>query len=201
VAQNAAISRNSVCDTKTKMRLSFDEAKATQSAAAFLRLAGGCLNYMALIKLLYMADREALRRWGMPITTDRYVSMQFGPVTSTIYDRIKASANPAASLTLWSAHIKTNGFDAHLEADPGLSEMSRAENSLISEVFRDHGMKDRFQLADECHKEFPEWASPGTGSAPIEIEEIAVALGLPEDEARAIDVRIEAQRASRLLAA
>lgn len=58
-----------------------------------MKLAGRPVNYMALIKLLYKADREALRRWGLPITTDKYVSMAKGPVTSHIYDRIKAGAN------------------------------------------------------------------------------------------------------------
>ena len=35
------------------MNLAFDEAKATQTAAAFLRLAGGQLQHLALISLLY----------------------------------------------------------------------------------------------------------------------------------------------------
>lgn len=121
--------------------MQFDEAKATQTAAAFLRLAEGKLNYFALIKLLYMADREAFKRFGMPITTDRYVSMKLRPVTSNIYDRIKASASAGAPLTLWSAHIKTRGNEAHLDVDPGTSEMSRAENTLISEFFKNTGAK------------------------------------------------------------
>ena len=44
------------------VKLEFDEVKATQAAAQFLRLAKRPLNYMALIKLLYKADREAIRR-------------------------------------------------------------------------------------------------------------------------------------------
>ena len=54
------------------MRMRFNEKKATQAAARFLRLCKGCMNYMKLIKLLYIADREALLRWGRPITTDAY---------------------------------------------------------------------------------------------------------------------------------
>jgi len=37
------------------------------------------MHYVKLIKLLYLADREALLRWGAPITTDRYVSMTMDP--------------------------------------------------------------------------------------------------------------------------
>ena len=102
------------------MNLAFDEAKATQTAAAFLRLAGGQLHPLALLKLLYQADREALRRWGLPITTDRYASMQFGPVTSRIHGFIKASSGPGARPTFWSRHIGQRGPDTvSLTADPG----------------------------------------------------------------------------------
>ena len=53
------------------MQMAFDEVKATQIAALFLKMAGRELKYLALIKLLYKLDREALRRWGLPVTTDR----------------------------------------------------------------------------------------------------------------------------------
>jgi hypothetical protein len=49
------------------MKLTFDEVKATQAAAQFLNHAPNkSLNFMALIKLLYMADREALRLLASP---------------------------------------------------------------------------------------------------------------------------------------
>ncbi|MGD0651719.1 MAG: hypothetical protein ABSA97_11370 [Verrucomicrobiia bacterium] len=46
------------------MRSRFDEAKSTQMAGALLQLAGKRMNYMKLIKLMYIIDREALKRWG-----------------------------------------------------------------------------------------------------------------------------------------
>jgi uncharacterized phage-associated protein len=75
------------------MQMALDEVKATQIAALVLRMAGGRLKHLALIKLLYRLDREALRRWNFPVTTDRYFSMKYGPVTSKIYNLIKDSAN------------------------------------------------------------------------------------------------------------
>jgi hypothetical protein len=50
--------------------LKFDERKATEATALLLSLRGGQMHYMKLIKLLYLADRRALLRWGIPITTD-----------------------------------------------------------------------------------------------------------------------------------
>jgi uncharacterized phage-associated protein len=180
------------------LKLAFDEVKATQAAALFLKLANCPLNYMALIKLLYRADREAIRRFGLPITTDKYVAMKLGPVTSRIYDRIKASANPNAHPTFWSAHIQRS-IDPHevvLKSDPGDSELSKVEENLIAEVFAADGAKDRFELADECHRDFPEWNDPGTTSNPIDISDIVSALNLSEDEAAYVATLIEVQRAA-----
>ena len=39
--------------------------------------------------MLYVADREALLTWNRPITGDKFVSMDNGPVVSLIYDLIK----------------------------------------------------------------------------------------------------------------
>jgi len=57
------------------MKPGFNEAKATQAAALLLKLRGGRMNYMKLIKLLYLVDRTALIRWGRPVTFDSYCSM------------------------------------------------------------------------------------------------------------------------------
>jgi uncharacterized phage-associated protein len=183
------------------MNPAFDEVKATQTAAAFLRLAGGSLQYLALIKLLYKADREALRRWGLPITTDRYASLKFGPVTSRIYDLIKASGSPSAHPTFWSRHISKAGqYNVSLSSDPGDSELSRAEHRLIAELYACDGAKDGFALAEETHRDFPEWTDPGDSSTPIEISDILEALRLSEDETLHAETMIAAQRAARDLA-
>ena len=78
------------------MRLPFNEKKATQAAAYLLRLRGGRMSYMKLIKLLYLADRISLNRRGRPITTDRYVSMDRGPVLSRTLNLITEERDPAA---------------------------------------------------------------------------------------------------------
>jgi hypothetical protein len=185
------------------MKLAFDEVKATQAAALFMKLAGGPLNYMALIKLLYRADREAFRRCGLSVTTDKYVSMKLGPVTSNIYDRIKASLNPNAHPTFWSVHIQRTAdpYAVALRADPGTSELSRVEERIIEEIFAAHGQKDAFALADECHRDFPEWNDPGESSSAIDISDIIAALNLSEDEAAHIESLVDKQRAAVSLVA
>jgi len=139
------------------MTLAFDEVKTTQTAARFLKLAGESLNYMALIKLLYKADREALRRWGLPITTDKYVSMAKGPVTSHIYDRIKTSANKNSHPAFWSSYIQKDADPLLVKmiSDPGDSELSCAEEKLIAEIFATDGGKGPVRAGRRVTSKFP----------------------------------------------
>lgn len=88
------------------MQLCFDETKTTQAAARFLRLAGGELNYMLLIKLLYLLDREALLRWGRPVSFDTFYSMSLGPVLSTVHDLITEPPVPQHE-SVWNKVISS----------------------------------------------------------------------------------------------
>jgi len=163
------------------MTFRFNEAKATQAAACLLRLRGGRMKYLKLIKLLYIADREALSRWGRPITTDRYVSMKEGPVLSNTYNLIHSEPSPFEQ-SIWHRHIRTVGdWDVALVGDVPKDELSQVEEELLAEVFRVHGQKNRWNLVSETHK-FPEWEDPGTGSLPITYREILKALNKSEEE-------------------
>jgi hypothetical protein len=58
----------------------FDAEKVTEAAAFLLQLRGGRMHYIKLLKLLYIADRQAFSEWGIPISNDNYVSMDNGRV-------------------------------------------------------------------------------------------------------------------------
>ncbi len=96
----------------------FNERRATEAAAKFLKLRGGRMSYLKLIKLLYLLDREALLRWGRPVTTDRYVSMDNGPVVSRIYDLIREEPAPGTD-PVWRRFISTPGnYEVSSAAEP-----------------------------------------------------------------------------------
>jgi uncharacterized phage-associated protein len=168
------------------MRFRFNEAKATEAAACLLELRGGRMKYLKLIKLLYIADREALARWGRPITTDRYVSMREGPVTSNIYNLIVSEPMPSEQ-SIWQAHIRTVAdWDVELVSEPKNDELSRSEKSLLNEIFERHSYRNRWDLVSETHK-FPEWKDPGTSSTPITYREILRALKSDEEASADLD--------------
>lgn len=141
------------------------------------------MKYLKLIKLLYLADREALIRWGRPITTDRYVAMEHGPVVSGIYDLISSEPMPG-SQSEWHRYIETvDDWDVQVRQPSRTDELSQAEESLLDEVFQSHGHKNRWDIVKEMHQ-FPEWSDPHKSSAPISYADIFQALGRPPEETR-----------------
>ena len=113
----------------------FNERKATQAAAYLLNLRGGRMSYLKLIKLLYWADRAALARWGRPITTDRHVSMDRGPVLSHVLDLVNDGDVPDEGL-IWGAAVSApDNYEVQLKADPGDDELSEAEVGVLEEVW------------------------------------------------------------------
>jgi uncharacterized phage-associated protein len=153
------------------MRLPFNESKATQVASRFLVLRGGHMNYLKLIKLLYLLDRAALLKWGRTVTTDRYVSMDQGPVLSRVYDLICDESKPGAP-AFWRDHISEPiNHEVRLLKPAGDDELSPAEEDLIQEIFEEHGHKNRWALRDFCHA-LPEWQDPDGSSIPIQIRDI-----------------------------
>lgn len=169
------------------MRMRFNEAKATQAAARLLRNRGGRMSYMKLIKLLYLADREALARWGRPITTDSYVSMKHGPVLSGVLNLITDPDDPSQVQTAWSKHISApENYDVVLKEDSSGDLLSEVEDELLDEISGRFGHINRWKLVELVHT-LPEWKDPEGSALPIEYREILTAQKKKPEEIQAIE--------------
>jgi uncharacterized phage-associated protein len=172
------------------MRLRFNEAKTTQAAAHLLKLRSGKMSYMKLIKLLYLVDREALLRWGRPVTGDSYVSMSKGPVLSRTLDLATDEPAPGEH-SIWAEHIsEPEHYEVRLVKPAATDELSEAEVALIEEIFGQHGKKNRWQLVDLVHQ-LPEWEDPHGGAIPISYRDILRAGKKTEMEIAAIEGELE----------
>lgn len=159
-----------------------NEVKTTQDAALFLKLNDGKLNYMKLIKLMYLADREALSRWERPLTGDSYFSMKNGPILSNVLDWISSGKPPGEEL-YWTRHISNpTEYNVSLKKDPGESELSKREIDLIKEIDEKYKEFNQWEMVDICHKILPEWENPGATSIPIKIEDILKTTGKTDRE-------------------
>lgn len=167
------------------MALRYREDKATQAAARLLRLNGGRMNHMKLIKLLYLADRKALITWGRPITFDWFVSMPHGPVLSFTLDKINDTPPPDGS-SYWHRIIsERKGHEVTLLTEPPREALSQAEEQLLDAIHAEFGGKSQWELRDFSHT-LPEWRDPKGSSTPIEIRDILLSEGLSEDDVREV---------------
>jgi uncharacterized phage-associated protein len=168
----------------------FDEQKVTEAAAFLLELRGGCMHYIKLLKLLYLADRMAFAQWGIPISNDNYVSMDNGPVLSQTYNLIKDGGR------IWSEFISAPFRDHEVELTaPVLSrpKLSPAEEEILVTVFTEFGRENRWKIVDFMHT-LPEWKNPGGSSTPISISDILEALNEPQENIQAIVSELEQER-------
>lgn len=170
----------------------FDEQKAAEAASCLLSVNGGCLPYMKLIKLLYIADRRSLTMYHSSITTDSYFSMKYGPVPTSILDCIK-HADEYPSDSPWNSSIKTLGYNVILKKTFSQCFLSQEERDLLETVNSEYKGKDQFDLSDITHA-FPEWHNPGDSRIPLPIEDILQAT-ISDDKKReeaASDIRMSA---------
>lgn len=168
------------------MQPKFREDKATQAAALLIQWAGGTMNYMKLIKLLYVADRRALLRWGRPITFARAFSMRHGPVLSEVLDLINEGTHPGEK-SVWGRAVSSPfKYEVRLNEECPADDLSDAEESVLNEVFGEYNRFDPWALVDELHKTIPEWQE--TESAiPIRYRDILLRGGRTEAEIAEIE--------------
>jgi len=173
------------------VRIRFREEKTTQAAARLLQLRGGAMSHLKLIKLLYLLDREALLRWGRPVTYDWYYSMPHGPVLSNTLDLI--NSDELGGRTYWGRFIapKSN-HEVSLRAGDAVptDQLSPAQAALIAETFEKYGRMTRWQLRDFTHT-LPEWTDPQGSSVRIEHRDILRYGGLSDDEIAQIESDLE----------
>ena len=149
----------------------FDERKATQAACYLLSLNNGRMNYMKLIKLLYLSDRKYILDFSNSITTDCYVSMDNGPVTSNIYDLIKEGKKDTGSY--WSSRIHTDDYDVcMIKHEPDYGYLSPMEMEIIGSIDEQFKNYKEWDVVNYCHNNLREWQNPAGSMIRISIEDI-----------------------------
>lgn len=162
-------------DNHYPFRLNVD--KAVQAAGVILREErDGCMNYMKLLKLLYIAERRMLGKVGLMITGDRVSALERGPVLSGVYDLIKGEH---AGVEHWDEYIEKQDYNVKLKAGPGVEKLSRMEIETLQEVASEYRLLDEWEMVKVVH-ELDEWKrnDPGTSSKPIPLQHILEAIGL-----------------------
>lgn len=166
----------------------FNERKAAQVAVWFLRRQRGRMAHLKLVKLMYLADREAMRRYGCPITGDQVVAMPHGPVLSMTLNHVNGDLESGPDgWERWISDRRDHQVALRRRA-PGanlLDELSASDLEVLGRTWRRFGRMTKWQIRDYTHRECPEWLDPRGSSQPITYEAIFLALGhAPADAAR-----------------
>jgi len=168
----------------------FNSKKTTQVVCRLLHKSDGKMNYMKLIKELYIIDRVCLDKWNRSVTGDIYFSMGKGPVLSNVLNKIHSQA---IEDEYWDKYVKRSGiYDISLKTDKIRSEeLSAREKKVIDEIFAQFEDFNQWQIVDWCHDNLSEWKDPKGGRAQIFIKDILKALGKTKEEIKEIEEEIK----------
>ena len=180
------------------MFFDFDIRKTISAVAFLMKREGGRLDMFLTLKMLYLADKEALVKWGKPITGDSFVSMDKGPVLSRTYNLFKgkdseyqAQWNAAFTERLDNSIYPNGAVDLELLSEREMEALETARiqiNSLAPGA-----------VADWLHRICPEWQDPQGSSIPIDPDTILRKAGKTENELRIMDASNEAFRYAKAL--
>jgi len=186
----------------------FDERRAAQAASYLLFRSGGSMPLIKLIKLIYLSERLSLQRYGEPLTGDKLVSMDHGPVLSRVYDHLNGSVR--SSPGGWDSWISDRAGhivalrdpEAVKDPDEDLLALSESDLEVLAEVWQQFGHWDRWDLVRYTHENLPEWQNPNGSSLPISYASLFNALGYSERAAAELQAHLaEQDRLSAVFAA
>ena len=179
---------------REKLRLwhGFDVRAAAQSAAYFARMAGGSIDMLKLVKLMYLAERDFMERYDEPLYYDRFVSMDYGPVPSMTLNLINGMTIHGE----WSKYIgNRKGRFIQSVGDRPLDHLSKAETEVLARLWKKFADYDGPELAKWTHDHCREWQDPQGSTNPITHESVFRMLG--KERASALAKEAENYRSAK----
>lgn len=172
----------------------FNARKAAQVIAYLaIKSPNKRLHIVKAIKLVYLADRESITRYGFPIIEDDRVSMKHGPVNSTTYSH--ACGEYDLQVSGWADYLRDRS-NHEVSVKPGIKpddcdELSDSDIECLEVVWQNFGQMGPWELRDWTHKRsnLPEWENPGESSKLIPLARIMSVLKLenPDEQAELVE--------------
>ena len=136
------------------------ERQAAQMAAAFILRAGRAVGVVRLMKLVYLAEREAMKRSVFPIAFDDIYAMREGMALSRTFDLMTRKSGTTTNGE-WNQHIappSSQGISVRRGVtEKSLDGLSRNDIEVIDWVWGNYGEKSRDELVHEVHHRLDEW--------------------------------------------
>lgn len=142
-----------------KTLLEFDYKKATQAINYLAKREGGQIGKLKLIKLIYLADRYHVRRYGRPLVNDAYFAMPLGPVGSSVKDIAEFSSFLDETELAYASQFIGKGDTVHTVVSKNnvdTNVFSKSELEALEFAFNEFGGQTSSALVNLTHR-YPEW--------------------------------------------
>ena len=170
-----------------------DERKASHVAAAFVLRNRRPMGVLKLMKLMYLADREAMRRFVFPITFDGIYALRNGMALSRTYDLMIGKLGTPTNGE-WARFMGPQSYQGvAVRSNVGkddLDSLSPNDLEVIEHIWDKYGQLSRDEIVHEVHHQLKEWtehwddAKRKRSAVPVSYAKLCETLrGMSEDEA------------------
>ncbi|MDK1031588.1 MAG: Panacea domain-containing protein [Planctomycetia bacterium] len=148
----------------------YARTKWTEVVRWFLDMHGGGMDLMKLMKLIFLADKAHLVKYGRPIVGGHYYAMRFGPISSELLSKLRHCTGTEDVPFIRTANRISPVGGCGFNED----EFSESDLEILEEVNSEYGRMDSISLADLTHhmqlwqKNFPDPAARTSRPIPYE---------------------------------
>jgi hypothetical protein len=142
-------------NSDNRVHFRFNQHKAVAAVAYLVSKKIDALDKYKLAKLLFLADKHHLVRFGRPITGDEYYALPHGPIPSAILTWF--DCEEASMRTPLSEAVTLNRRFSHPRYAPKddtpftLAELSKSDKTALDDVVLRHGRKTFDELRAMTH--------------------------------------------------
>lgn len=148
------------------------DVEAAAQAIAYIANRVPDAGYHKVSKLLYLAEREHLSRYGRMIVGDTFYALEDGPVPTVVYDALKGLAgrnvyggDVAKLQERLDGVVCMEGWRVRPMADADGQWFSRSELECLDAVIAEHGHRSYGDLTNLTHDEAWESTAPNNAIA------------------------------------
>lgn len=141
-----------------KVEFKVNYEKCTQALNFFAHKAGGRINKMKALKLVFFADRYHVRKYGRLLTNDSYMAMEHGPVPSKTKDIAESNDYLEDSIKNYSEYFvdPINNLALRSKSEVDEDVFSESDLEALNFAWNTFGHFDQYELRDITHN-YPEW--------------------------------------------
>lgn len=144
-------------------RVSKDVVKVSQALGFLLSLDDNHkMERVKLIKLLWVADRLHLRRYGRTVTETDYFAMVHGPVCSLALDIARMDEDGIvlsdSDKMYLEEYFTADEKNTSMQKSVGDEYLSESDKEALKEAWEMFKDTETFELSDEISHRYPEWS-------------------------------------------